>query len=180
MRKFIIVLLGALLAPVLAGATPAALAMKTPIYREDLVPWPWGKESDFPWLLIDGFWMAPDNAEGMKFFVFRSSLVRGQPVLFIDRVDPLACQISGRGYAIPVGRVLRGRIDFVPTAQLTSRLFELRSFSENAVRGDHLPPALEGNRLVLSIASPDGTNARHLALRRISKSTQTWCMRSPR
>lgn len=176
MRKFILVSLLALVAPVQGMAT--FQTMQQPSFREDLIPWPWGAEADFPWRLIDGFWMAPDNVDGMKFFVFRSSFVRGQPVLFIDRVDPLACSISGRGYAVPVGRVLRGRIDFVPTTNLKPRLFELRSFPENSVRGDQLPPALEGHRLVLSMAAPDGTKAWHLALRRVSTSTLNWCMRT--
>lgn len=176
MRKALLLSLLLLSLPLMSVASPTQAP--TSRYQEDFVPWPWGAESPFPWQLIQGFWASYSPMGRISFFTFRPVVIGGQTGLLIQQVEPMTCEVRLAGYAVANGKILRGRLDGV-RERVLPQLIELRSFPEASVRGEGLPPALAGQRLVLSV-STSGAPVSHWAMQKISADPVHWCFRNLR
>lgn len=179
MKKTLLLLLLLLSLPMSTFAAP--LAVNSPRYQEDFVPWPWGAESPFPWPVIQGLWMSHSTKGQLSFFTFRPVTFGTTTVLLVQQVEPMSCQVRFAGYAssaLGSGTILRGRL--TGAKDRTSQfLVELRAFPEASVRGEGLPPAIAGQRLVLSVKST-GALVSHLAMQKISNDPVNFCFREYR
>ncbi len=71
--------------------------------------WPWGKEIDFPWKAIQGFWGAYDKSGCTTYFLFKVLTQYQERILTVEQYDARTCKLIGRGIGYERNRVVRAR-----------------------------------------------------------------------
>lgn len=117
----------------------------------DSNPWPWGRESVFPWLAIEGVWVPMDGDCG-SLFVFQAKNIQAQNrVIQVVQYDPSTCQKIAWGVGIEQDRVV---LASMVTHQGKSFDLSIRAFDENAAPNVLLSPL--GRNVVVMSMYPKG------------------------
>lgn len=113
-------------------------------------PWPWGRESRFPWLAIQGVWV-PVDGDCNSLFVFKTKSVQGENrIVQIVQYDPTTCERLAWGAGVESEQILRASMvnKDGKSFDLTIRAFDESTVSTGAL--STLPSALR-NIVVLSM-----------------------------
>ncbi len=98
-------------------------------------PWPWGRETNFPWNGIQGVWQTSGSGCSSLFtFKVGSEIEKGARYVSISQYDPKACQETARGVGYENNRVVKAVLTGrTGTFELTIHAFRVRDLKPMGV-----------------------------------------------
>ena len=142
---------------------------------DDFVPWPWGSEMPFPWVFVQGVWMA-EKGDFRTFFAFRVVKDKNDiRQLQVQQIDPETCEIKATGVAIEMNNIVRAQMT---SSNGTVYRLSLRSFSEKSIPSSAFinQRPIYGQYVVLSLFPFDRVDGVHLPIQQISTQLNYKCL----
>lgn len=132
-------------------------------------PWPWGQETSFPWLGIEGVWQV-SNSSCSNLFMFKVGGVMGtgERYIRITQYDPVQCKVLATGVGYEGSRVVKA----VLTGQRGSFEMTIHAFKDS-----DLKTSVGGGTVVVMRLRPIGsaTVPNGYQLDRLQKSVRMVC-----